>query len=143
MATHPLPNLHFQVEWGGTRFGFSEVSGLGIEVEVIEYREGAHAEYTPMKMPGRVTYDDIVLKRGILAGDNEFFEWLHSIQLHKVERRNVTISLLNEDHEPVRVWKAKNAFPRRLEGPFLQASGNDVAIETLVLAHEGLTVETP
>ncbi len=143
MATsYPLPNLHFQVEWGGTRIGFSEVSGLNVGVEVIEYREGANVEYTPVKMPGRVSYDDVVLKRGIVANDGEFFAWFNTIRLNKVERRDVTISLLNEEHEPIMVWKLKNAFPVRLEGPLLQASGNDVAIETLVLAHEGLTVES-
>jgi phage tail-like protein len=143
MATYPLPGFHFQVEWGGTRIGFTEVSGLSIDVEVIEYREGADAEYAPRKMPGRVSYGDIALKRGIVEGDGEFFAWLNTIQLNKVERRNVTISLLNENHEPVMVWKAVNAFPRRLEGPFLHASDGEVAIETLVLAHEGLRVETP
>lgn len=142
MATHPMPNVHFLVEWAGTRAGFSEVSGLDIEVEVIEYREGADPEYTPVKMPGRVSYGDITLKRGIVEGDGEFFGWLNTIKLNKVERRDVTISLLNENHEPVMVWKASNAFPRRLDGPFLHASRNEVAIETLVLAHEGLTVDT-
>lgn len=144
MATpHPLPNLHFQVEWGGTRIGFAEVSGLNATVEVIEYREGAHAEYTPMKMPGRVVYDDVVLKRGIIENDGEFFAWFNTIQLHKVERRSVTISLLNEAHEPVMVWKLRNAFPARIEGPHLKASGNEVAIETIVLSHEGISVESP
>lgn len=143
MATYPLPGIHFQVEWGGIRIGFSEVSGISIDVEVFEYREGADAEYTPRKMPGCVSYGDIVLKRGIVEGDGEFFEWLNTIQLHKVERRNVMISLLNENHEPVMVWKVVNAFPRRLDGPFLHATNGEVAIETLVLAHEGLTVATP
>lgn len=144
MATeYPQPNIHFQVEWGGTRIGFAEVSGLGMTVEVIEYREGASPEYTPTKMPGRITYDDIVLKRGVFASDNEFFQWIHTVALNAVERRDVTVSLLNENHEPVMVWKVKNAFPARLEGPLLAASGNDVAIETLVLAHEGMTVDAP
>lgn len=140
---YPQPNIHFSVEWGGTRIGFSEVSGLGMTVEVVEYREGSSPEYTPTKMPGRVTYDDIVLKRGVFESDNEFFNWINTIQLHAVERRDVTVSLLDENHEPMRVWKIKNAFPTRLEGPLLVASGNDVAIETLVLAHEGLTIQAP
>jgi len=142
MTTYPLPNFHFSVEWGGSRIGFSEVSGLNVQVEVIEYREGASPDYTPLKMPGRVTYEDVVLKRGIVTGDGDFFAWINTLRLTKVERRDLTISLLNEEHDPVMVWKLKNAFPSRLEGPGLDAAGNAVAIETLVVTHEGLTVET-
>lgn len=142
MPTSPLPNSHFQVDWGGTRIGFSEVSGLGLEVEVIEYREGTDEEYALRKLAGRVSYTDVVLKRGIVRGDGEFFAWIREASQHRVGRRDVTISLLDEEHEPVMSWKLARAFPRRLEGPGLDASGNTVAIETLVLAHEGLVVET-
>lgn len=143
MSNYPLPVFHFQVEWGGNRLGFSEVSGLSIEVDVIEYREGGSPEYSTIKMPGLRKHANIVLKRGIMAGDNEFFEWLNSIRLHTVERRDMTISLLNENHEPVMVWRARNAFPVKLEGPVLRAEASEVAIETLEVAHEGLIVETP
>ena len=142
MSEYPLPGYHFQVEWGGTRLGFAEVSGLNIEVEVIEYREGTHAEYSAKKMPGIPKYSNITLKRGILAGDNEFFDWVKTVQLNKVERRDLVISLLNENHEPAMVWKAKNAFPVKLEGPILKATGSEVAIETLEIAHEGLSIES-
>ncbi|MFW5973644.1 MAG: phage tail protein [Bacteroidota bacterium] len=142
MAEYPMSTLHFQVEWGGTRASFSEVSGLTIEYEVIEYRGGSDLEYGSRKMPGRPKYGNIVLKRGILPGDNELFDWINSIQLNAVERRDVVISLLNESHEPVFVWKVRNAFPVRLEGPTLRASGNEVAIESLELAHEGLRIES-
>jgi phage tail-like protein len=142
MSEYPLPGYHFQVDWGGSRLGFTEVSGLDIEIQVIEYREGNSPQYTAMKMPGIPKYTNITLKRGIVAGDTDFFEWVKTIQLNKVERRDLTISLLNENHEPVMVWKAKNAFPVKLEGPALKASGNEVAIETLEVAHEGLIIES-
>ena len=142
MSEYPLPGYHFQVEWGGARLGFAEVSGLDFEVQVIEYREGNSPDYSAMKMPGIPIYSNITLKRGILAGDNEFFDWVKTIQLNKVERRDLTISLLNENHEPAMVWKAKNAFPVKLEGPGLKATGNEVAIESLEVAHEGLTIES-
>lgn len=142
MSEYPLPGYHFQVEWGGTRLGFAEVSGLDIQVQVIEYREGISPEYSAIKMPGIPKYGNITLKRGIVAGDNEFFDWIKTIRLNKAERRDLVISLLNENHEPAMVWKARNAFPVKLEGPLLQATGNEVAIETLEVAHEGLTIES-
>jgi phage tail-like protein len=141
MSEYPLPQFHFQVEWGGQRLGFSEVSGLNIEVQVIEYREGISPEYSVVKMPGIKKYSNITLKRGIVPKDNEFFEWLNTASLNQVERRDLVISLLNENHEPVMVWKAKNAFPVKLDGPQLDATANEVAIETLELTHEGLTIE--
>lgn len=142
MADSVLSSYHFQVEWGGTRTGFMDVSGLTIEYDIITYRDGSSPEYGSRKLPGRPRYSNIVLKRGILPGDNEFYEWINTIQLNEVERRDVVISLLNEEHEPVMVWKVANAFPVRLDGPRLCATRSEVAIETLELAHEGLTVET-
>lgn len=142
MAEYPLPSFHFQVEWGGTKLDFSEVSGLNIEVNVIEYREGGSPDYGVRKMPGMLKYTNIILKRGIIKGDNEFFQWLSTIRLNRVERRDLTIKLLNEEHEPVMVWKARNAFPVKIEGPHLKATGNEVAIETLEVCHEGLSIET-
>lgn len=142
MADYPLAGYHFQVEWGGSRIGFSEVSGLEIETDVIEYRDGASKEYGSQKMPGRPHYRNIVLKRGVEPDDNEFFEWINTIKMNDVERRDLTISLLNEEHEPVMVWKVRDAFPVRLSGPDLSATESEVAIETLEIAHEGLVIET-
>lgn len=137
-----MPGYHFQVEWGGKRIGFSEVSGLNIELQVIEYRDGASPNYSTTKMPGLLKYDNIILKRGIIPNDNEFFEWLNTAALNQVDRRDLKISLLNEKHEPVVNWKVKKAFPVKIEGPVLKATGNEVAIETLEVAHEGLIIET-
>ena len=93
------------------------------------------------KMPGIPKYGNITLKRGIMKSDNDFFKWLNTIKLNKVDRRDLIISLLNEEHEPVMVWKVANAFPVKIEGPGLKASGNEVAIESIVLAHEGLSIQ--
>lgn len=141
MATYPIPKFHFRVEWGGTNIGFSEVSGLNIENKVIEYRDGISPEYSKIKMPGMREYSNITLKRGTFKGDNEFYKWLNTISLNTVERRDLTISLLNEKHEPVVVWKVTNAFPVKIQSTDLKADGSEVAIEQLDLAHEGLTIE--
>ena len=140
MATYPLPKFHFQVQWGGTRSGFTEVTGLDRSLEVIEYRDGASPEFNKIKQPGLEKFSNITLKRGTFAGDNEFFEWMNSVQMNKIERRDITISLLNEKHEPVMVWRAKNSFPVKVQSSDLKGDGNEVAIETLEIAHEGLVI---
>ncbi|SFF52008.1 phage tail protein [Sunxiuqinia elliptica] len=141
MAEYPIPKFHFQVDWGGTKVGFSEVSGLDVETEVIEYRDGAMREYSKLKMPGMQKFSNITLKRGVFQKDNEFFEWWNSVKLNTIERRDVVISLLNEEHDPVLTWKIKNAWPVKVQGTDLKSDGNEVAIETLELAHEGLSME--
>lgn len=143
MATYPVPVFHFQVEWGGTKIGFTEVSGLSVSLKPIDYREGSSKEYSVLKMPGMQEFSNITLKRGVFTKDNEFFQWLNTVKLNTIDRRDLTISLLNENHDPVMVWKVKNAWPCKVEGPGLKATGNEVAIESIELCHEGLTVEMP
>jgi phage tail-like protein len=140
MATYPLPKFHFQVQWGGVRIGFTEVTGLDMQVEAIEYREGSSPEYSKIKMPGMHKFSNITMKRGTIQGDSDFYKWMNTINLTVVERRDIVISLLNESHEPVMTWKAKNAFPVKVQASDLKSDGNEVAIETLELAHEGLNI---
>lgn len=138
---YPIPTFHFTVEWGGKRVGFSEVAGLTQENQAIEYRDGSFPEYSSIKMPGLRKFSNVTLKRGIIKGDNDLFKWLSTVKLNTVERRNLVISLLNEEHQPVMVWKIMNAFPIKVEGPALKASANEVAIESVELAHEGLELQ--
>ncbi|WP_186757797.1 phage tail protein [Echinicola salinicaeni] len=139
--SYPLSKFHFSVEWGGTKIGFTEVSGLDVETEIIEYRHGASPEYSKIKMPGMQKFSNITLKRGTFKSDNEYFEWYNTINLNKVDRRDITISLLNEEHEPVVSWKVKNAWPLKVQSTDLKGDGNEVAIESMELAHEGLTIQ--
>jgi len=141
MTDYPLPKFHFQVEWGGAKMAFTEVSGLDVETEVIEYRDGTSPEFFKTKMPGMQKFSNLTLKRGTFKGDNSFREWYNTIALNKVDRRDVTISLLNEEHEPTVVWKVIKAWPVKVQATDLKADGNEVAIETLELAHEGLNTE--
>lgn len=137
---YPLPKFHFVVEWGGTRVGFTEVTGLDRTVEPIEYRDGSSKVYTKIKMPGLVKYSNITLKRGSFAGDSDFYKWINTVNMNTVERRDLIISLLNENHEPVFSWKILNAWPTKIQASDLKADGNEVAIETLELAHEGFSI---
>ncbi len=141
MANYPIPKFHFQVEWGGTRIGFTEVTGLTIENEVIEYREGNSPEYNKVKMPGLHKFGNITLKRGVFANDNEYFNWLNTVKLNTIERRDITISLLNENHEPVVVYKLKSAWPVKIQSPDMKSDANEAAIESIELAHEGLVIQ--
>ena len=137
-AQYPLPVFHFDVSWNDSRIGFTEVSGLTQEKQVIEYRDGSFREHSPIKMPGLGKFSNITLKRGITKSNNDLFVWFSTIRMNKVERRNLVISLLNEEHQPVVVWKVLNAFPVKIEGPSLKATGNEVAIESIEIAHDGL-----
>jgi len=141
MANYPIPKFHFQVEWGGAKIGFTEVTGLEVSTEVIEYRDGASPEYHKIKMPGMQKFSNITMKRGTFKGDNDYFKWWNTVALNTIERRDLIISLLNESHEPVVVWKIKQAWPVKVQSTDLKADGNEVAIESIEIAHEGLTVE--
>ncbi|PHN06366.1 phage tail protein [Flavilitoribacter nigricans] len=147
-ADYPLPKFHFQVDWGGAKIGFTEVSGLDVETEVIEYRHGASAEYFKTKQPGMQKFSNITLKRGTFQSDNEFYDWWKQTYFLQEGnstgskfRRDITISLLNENHEPVVVWKIKNAWPIKIQSTDLKADGNEIAIESMELVHEGLTIQ--
>ena len=141
MAEYPLPKFHFLVEWGAQRVAFSEVTGLEREIETIEYRDGASPEFSTLKMPGLQKFSNITLKRGVFSGDNSYFDWMNTVKMNTIERRDITISLLNEEHEPIMVWKVKNAWPSKIQSTDLKADGNEVAIETMELVHEGLVIQ--
>lgn len=138
---YPLAAFTFVVDWGGTRIGFTEVSGLVAETQIIEYREGMMPEYNVLKMPGMQTWGNITFKRGIFKEDNEFYDWWNTVQLNTIERRDITISLRDENQDPVVTWRVKNAWCIKVEGPGLNATANEAAIETMEIAHEGLSVE--
>jgi phage tail-like protein len=141
MADYPMPKFHFSVEWApGTRIGFTEVTGLTMESDVIEYREGSSPLFHKVKMSGLQKLANITLKRGMFAGDIQFNEWMNTIEMNKVERRDVTIKLLNEKHEPVFTWQVLNAWPVKVQSTDLKGDGNEVAIETMELAHEGIKI---
>ncbi len=146
---YPLPKFHFKVAWGDKfRIGFTEVSGLDFETEVIEYREGDSFTYNKKKQPGLTKYSNITLKRGIFHGDFDFYnEWKKTFFFQEGDstgskyRRTITISLMDENHKPVIVWNLENAWPSKIQSTDLKADANEVAIETMEIVHEGLTMK--
>jgi phage tail-like protein len=145
---YPIPKFHFQVEWGESfRIGFTEVSGLDFETEVIEYREGNSKFYNKTKQPGLTKFSNITLKRGTFEGDFDYYkEWRKTYFFQEGNktasqyRRTVTIKLLNESHEAIITWKLLNAWPSKVQSTDLKADANEVAIETMELVHEGLEI---
>jgi phage tail-like protein len=137
---HPKTGYHFQVEWGGQNINFTEVSGLNIEHEVIEYRDGGDRNNSVQKLPGMRKFTNLVLKRGIMENDQEFYNWIQEVSAGQNFRRDVVIKLLNERHEPTISWKVRNAWPCKYSGPNLNASANEIAIESIELAHDGIEI---
>lgn len=141
MANYPIPVFHYKVSWNNQDIGFSDVSGLTQEIQPIEYRDGLMAGTTiALKRPGLKKVNNISLKRGVTQSNNDLYNWFNNNGTPNVERRDVTITLLNDSGEPVMVWVALQAWPIKCEGPGLKATGNDIAIESVELVHEGLTL---
>ena len=146
MTTYPLTTLHFSVSWGpDATTSFSEVSGLTLEHEVVEYRGGADPQPSTRKQPGLQKFSNVMLKRGIAPAETGvgLFEWYQEATNGSLERRDVTITLLNEVGDPAMLWNIKGAWPVKLEGPSLKSTGTDVAIESLEFACEGIEVGLP
>ena len=137
----PMPKFHFLVKWGNNKLSFQEVSGLDAQSEEIKYRAGDSAIYSVVKMPGLVKFGNVTMKKGIFKGDNKFWEWFKKIKMNTIERTTITISLLDESGADTMVWTLKNAWPTKVTGTDLKAEGNEVAIESIEIVHEGLEIE--
>lgn len=133
----PYKDYRFQVEIDGiAQSRFLECSGLGSEVAVIEYREGGEPTAV-RKLPGRASFSDVTLKRGITES-HDLYDWHRALLQGQNDRRQVAIRLLDDEGADVVRWVLHDAWPRKYEGPSLNAMGNEVAIETLVLTCESM-----
>lgn len=139
-AVWPLPKFHFRVQWDSEVMSFQEVSGLDVESQPIEYRAGDSKAFSVAKMPGVKMFGNITMKKGVFKGDSKFWDWFNEIKMNTVKRKPVTISLIDEEGRPTMVWRLTNAWPVKITGTDLKADGNEVAVESLELAHEGLQV---
>jgi phage tail-like protein len=150
MATfreRPYVQFNFLVDLGtgstdGPQAGFQEISGIGMEVTVSEYRPGNHKENSVMKITGMNKSTDVTMKRGVI-GSLDLYQWLDQIRNgDQGALRTVTIQLMNEDHtQVVQTWSLKRArIIKHTSGP-LNAKGTDVALEELVVAYERLEME--
>ena len=136
----PMPKFYFQVKWDSQVMRFQEVSGLDIQSEEIKYRHGDSPEFSVIKMPGMKKVGNITMKKGVFKGDNKFWDWFNQIKMNTIKRLPVTISLLDEGGNATMVWTLTNAWPTKITGTDLKSEGNEVAIETIEIVHEGLTI---
>jgi phage tail-like protein len=144
MATRvdPYRGYNFKLEIEGVfSGGFRECTGLDTTSDPIDYREGDEKVYTARKLAGLVKYANIVLKRGITDDGKKLLEWRKKIidGKEKDNRKNVTIHLCDETGEQKITWNIVNAWPTKWTGMSLNATANEVAIETLEIVHEGFT----
>lgn len=136
----PLPKFHFEVKWDANVMSFQEVSGLDVQSEEIKYRHGDSKDFSVIKMPGLKKVGNVTMKKGIFKADNKFWDWFNEIKMNTIKRVPVTISLLDEAGAPTMVWTLANAWPTKVTGTDLKAEGNEVAVESIEIVHEGLTI---
>ncbi len=118
--------------------GFSDVSGLGVEISYSEYRNGSDRFNTVRKVPNTHKLDEVTLKRG-LVGSDDLFAWLNTVRQGTADPRQVTVTLLDEARQPVATWVLTNAQPKKWVGPTLAAKGGgEVAMEEIHIVHEGI-----
>ena len=137
----PIPKFYFQVKWDSEVMSFQEVSGLDIEAEKIEYRSGDSPVFSKISMPGLKKSGNVTMKKGVYKSDNKFWDWFNQIKMNTIKRVPVTISLLDEAGAPTMVWTLANAWPMKISSTDLKAEGNEVAIESIEIAHEGVTID--
>jgi phage tail-like protein len=141
-ATWPMPKFRFEVDLGTELQGvaFQEVSGMDVENQVIEYRQSNSKLFSTEKMPGIVKYGNVTMKRGIFVNDNTFWNWHAQISMNVIQRRTVLIKLLDENGAVTMQWQLNNAWPTKITSTDLKSDGNEVAVDTIEIAHEQLVI---
>jgi len=138
ISADPILQHRFTVEISGiTQAGFNDVSGLDMQTAIVEYRNGDEIR-TVRKLPGLHTYSNIVCKRGMLAADQDIYNYRHKVVEEDFERLEITFHLQNDKGDIVKSWNVTEAWPCKYVIPEMNAQGNAVAIETLEIAHEGV-----
>lgn len=135
----PYRNFRFRLEIDGLDAGsFSEVSGFDATIDVVEYRAGDDPAIIPTKLPGLIKYGNITLKWGS-SETMVLYDWLIDITEGTIEKKTVTLTALDEEGSPAASWRCINAWPVKYTAPDFNGTSSEVAVETIELAHEGLT----
>jgi phage tail-like protein len=139
MANEAYPGCRFYVLFDDQAQGvFTEVSGLQVEMDIMEYQEGGNNGFVH-RLPGFTKVSNLTLKRGITSS-NEFYSWLNDISSGNLKRRHVTVVMYDVSGTELMRWNFLHAYPVKWVGPQLRAADNTVAVETLELAHGGISV---
>ena len=138
----PLPSFYFKVSISNVGdISCSEISGLEVEYDVIEYRAGDSQIFTKTKMPGLLKTNEITLKKGIFKDDKTMWDWINKIKLNTIQRESATVNLMDESGSVAKTWKIANVWPKKFTIEGFKAESNTPAFESLILVHEGVTVE--
>lgn len=136
----PFRNCNFRVEIDGVTVGaFRECSGLAADGNAVEYRDGTDMQRSVRKLVGLQTYSNITLKRGYTL-NTQLWDWYKNIVNGTPDRRNGTIVLMDEGRNEVMRWDIENMWIKKIEAPSFNATANEVAMETVEIVHEGLTL---
>jgi phage tail-like protein len=142
---YPYNQFNFQVKFDNTQASFQEVSGLGMEIHVMEYRSGDRSDNSPIKVTGLTKYNDTTFKRGVIGDITTLYDWFARVSSGRAGNapnggKTVTINLMDDGNSTaVQTWVLTNARPIKLTGPTFSGKATDVAIEELVLTSEGIT----
>ncbi len=141
-AIWPMPKFRFEVDLGTEMksVAFQEVSGMDVENQIIEYRKSNSTLFSTEKMPGIVKYGNVTMKRGVFVNDNTFWKWHAEITMNTIKRRTVLIKLLDEKGSVTMKWQLNNAWPTKITSTDLKSDGNEVAVDTIEIAHEQLII---
>jgi phage tail-like protein len=146
-TAYPLPVYNYRVDIGLDSVGFSEVSGLSIGYNTSTYKESPTASGSPgprkFYMPSQPNPITLTLKKGIVRKVSipALYGWIQGVQINQVEKKDISISLLDENGQPVIRWKVSNAFPTKLDVPTFTAESNDAAVESMELMADSITIE--
>ncbi|MCG8421903.1 MAG: phage tail protein [Proteobacteria bacterium] len=144
---YPLPVYNYKVEIGADTVAFSEVSGLNITYETTTYKESPTESGTPgpriLYMPAQRSAVNVTLKKGLVRGISirHLYSWINATQLNQNDKKDIFIRLCDENGDAVISWKVNNAFPTKLDVPTFDANSNDVAIESMELMADRVTIE--
>lgn len=140
IAVHyPIPTYRFIVTLGDEKVPFSSASGLDINYDTIEYRDGTGNWF---KMPGQRQASNITLSKGVFPGENALYTWINSIQLNQVDKKDIIISLTNDaGTEVLMSWNVSNAFPTSLTSPSFDATSNEIAVQQITLMADRISIQ--
>ena len=141
LTEDPLLGFNFMLELEGTLAGyFTECSGIGSENDIVEHKVvDKQGHEIVRKIPGRLKWQDVTLKRGITS-DLQIWEWRDTVVQGKMSdaRKNITITMLDRNYNPVATWNFTNAWPSKCSGPSLKSDSNEFGIEEVTIVHEGM-----
>ncbi len=146
-TAYPLPAYNYKVDIGDATVAFSEVSGLAVGYETSTYKESPVESGAPgprvMIMPAQSTAPTVTLKKGVVKGVSVpvLYDWISTTQINQIEKKDLFVRLLDEKGDAVISWKVTNAFPTKLDAPSFTADSNDVAIESMELTADAVTLE--